>query len=268
MGDPPASGPCEAPGKAKPLHNGGSMGNCAAAGQGGGWWGSLCSVVGVSGGEGMVLGGSQHLLSCLQPIQSCSVAQSTSPGSPHRLCGACRSGNSSPKSVVRRKCLCPLPPPTQTTAAALAGLGVQAGLDGGLCPPASPPAAQCLSVSPSSPSPALLRQAGGPTALERGWSSLPQCCFPSGGAKSKPNVSSKCWQPWEAVRVGQPHELRTWPVGLGLVAVQHPSAPRAAPNTPGSKAPGWPRVHQELQKVLEDSWRERGCCEQAAVWQS
>ena len=58
-------------------------------------------------------------------------------------------------------------------------------------------------------------------------------------------------------------------MGLGLVGGRAAplSPPCATPNTLGSKAPGWLRVHQELQKVLEDAWRERGCCEEAAVWQ-
>nr|XP_021146062.1 uncharacterized protein LOC110360191 [Columba livia] len=82
------------------------------------------------------------------------------------------------------------------------------------------------------------------------------------GTKSKPNVSSNRWlsprQPWEAARVGLPHEPRPWLVGLALVALQ---LPPSCPKYPGEQNSGGAACPSR------DTEGAGGCCEQAMMWQ-
>lgn len=144
MGDPPAAGPCEAPGKAKPPHNSQRVGN-RMGGRWGGLVGSLCSVVGVSGGEGTVSGGSQHSLPHLQPVPSCSAAHSIPPSPPQAVPIVVPAGQGAFSLKV-----------WQT--AAVADFGVPAALGGGLHPlSVSPPRAPRPPLSLSSDEPAVVR---------------------------------------------------------------------------------------------------------------
>lgn len=240
--------------------------------------GSPWSVARVSGEEGTVLGSSRHSSSCRQPVRTRSAEQSIPPRLSPSWCLAAQ-GALSLKSAARRRERCrPLPShpckPQQQLSQVWGGFRGAGSLGWWAT---SPSILSRSSVSlrepPQSPS---LRRAGSRMALEGGWSSLPRRCFPGGGAKLKPNVSTESAS---SAPGSSPGRRRAWDDhasrGLGRWGWWPCSNPLFVPPTT-SRCPKYPGEQSAGVAALSvrscrRCWRmpggRRGCCEQATVWQ-